>query len=301
MEGWILYRYSPTESNPGSYEINRFIEAANKRNIRLRVVSPKQFDLVVTRDDRKSIVLDGKSVPLPDFIIPRMGAKSTYFAFAVIRQLERMGVHSFNSSQSIGIVKDKMFTQQVLAASDLPVPKTMLAKQPVNIELVEKQLGFPAVVKTILGSQGRGVFLCDTRSGFEDLMQLVSATESKANMIIQEFIKSSKGRDLRVFVIGGKVVACMERLAKEGDFKANFSRGGEVRQFKISPEIEWLATESARILGLDIAGIDLLFDGEHFKICEANSSPGFRGIESCCNISIPDEIYDFIKIRLGLF
>jgi len=166
---------------------------------------------------------------------------------------------------------------------------------------VEKQLGFPAVVKTILGSQGRGVFLCDTRSGFEDLMQLVSATESKANMIIQEFIKSSKGRDLRVFVIGGKVVACMERLAKEGDFKANFSRGGEVRQFKISPEIEWLATESARILGLDIAGIDLLFDGEHFKICEANSSPGFRGIESCCNISIPDEIYDFIKIRLGLF
>jgi len=87
---------------------------------------------------------------------------------------------------------------------------------------VEKQLGFPAVVKTILGSQGRGVFLCDTRSGFEDLMQLVSATESKANMIIQEFIKSSKGRDLRVFVIGGKVVACMERLAKEGDFKSNF-------------------------------------------------------------------------------
>ena len=301
MEGWILYRYSPTESNPGSYEINRFIEAANKRNIRLRVVSPKQFDLVVTRDDRKSIVLDGKSVPLPDFIIPRMGAKSTYFAFAVIRQLERMGVHSFNSSQSIGIVKDKMFTQQVLAASDLPVPKTMLARQPVNIELVEKQLGFPAVVKTISGSQGRGVFLCDTKSGFEDLMQLVNATESKANMIIQEFIKSSKGRDLRVFVIGGKVVACMERLAKEGDFKANFSRGSEVRQFKTSPEIEWLATESARILGLDIAGIDLLFDGDHFKICEANSSPGFKGIESCCNISIPDEIYDFIKIRLGLF
>jgi gamma-F420-2:alpha-L-glutamate ligase len=255
----------------------------------------------VTRDDRKSIVLDGKSVPLPDFIIPRMGAKSTYFAFAVIRQLERMGVHSFNSSQSIGIVKDKMFTQQVLAASDLPVPKTMLARQPVNIELVEKQLGFPAVVKTISGSQGRGVFLCDTKSGFEDLMQLVNATESKANMIIQEFIKSSKGRDLRVFVIGGKVVACMERLAKEGDFKANFSRGSEVRQFKTSPEIEWLATESARILGLDIAGIDLLFDGDHFKICEANSSPGFKGIESCCNISIPDEIYDFIKIRLGLF
>ncbi|MBU4128686.1 RimK family alpha-L-glutamate ligase, partial [bacterium] len=116
-----------------------------------------------------------------------------------------------------------------------------------------------------------------------------------------EFVQTSSGRDIRVFVIGGRVVACMERMSRDGSFKANFSRGGEVRAFKINPAIEWLATESTRILNLDIAGVDLLFDGDHFKICEANSSPGFQGIESCCEVSIPDEIYDFIKVRLSIF
>lgn len=100
--------------------------------------------------------------------------------------------------------------------------------------------------------------------------------------------------------MGGRVIACMERISSDGNFKANFSRGGEVRAFPPSKEIEWLATECARVLNLDITGIDLLFDGENFKVCEANSSPGFRGIESCCDVSIPDAIFDFIKIRLGL-
>ena len=99
---------------------------------------------------------------------------------------------------------------------------------------------------------------------------------------------------------GGRVVACMERIARYGTFKANFSRGGKVKAFPISREIEWLATDCARVLNLDIAGIDLLFDGESFKICEANSSPGFKGIESCCDISIPDVIFDFIRVRLGI-
>ncbi len=298
MRGWMIFKRM---EDPEPYEIRRFREVAEERGIELRIISPEQFDLIVTRDDRKSILIDGAYEPLPQFLLPRMGAGTTYFALAVIRHLERLGVHTFNSSQSIEVVKDKLYTQQILAESDLPVPKTMLVKYPVNVELVDRQVGFPVVVKTISGSHGNGVFLCEKKANFKDLMELISATKPNVNIILQEFIARSCGRDIRVFVIGGRVVACMERMARDESFKANFSRGGEVRAYEINPEIEWLATESAEILNLDIAGIDLLFDGDHFKICEVNSSPEFQGIESCCGVSIPDEIYNFIKVRLGIF
>ena len=140
------------------------------------------------------------------------------------------------------------------------------------------------------------------KAQFVDLMDFIHASKGDAtNIILQEFVKKSKGRDLRVFVIGGRAVACMERIAKQGDYKANFSRGGEIRNFKITRDIQWLATETSRILDLDVAGIDLLFDGRHFKICEANSSPGFEGIEKCCEIDVPKEIFKFIRVRFNLF
>jgi len=285
---------------PEAYEIKRFLEVASENGIEMQVFRPDQFDLIVTQEDRKSISIEGESVSLPNFLLPRMGAGTTYFALAVIRHLERLGVRSFSPSQSIDTVKDKLFTQQILAENNLPVPKTMLVKFPVNVDLVERYLGLPVVVKTLSGSQGIGVFLAESKSNFEDLMQLIEATNGKANIILQEFISSSKGLDLRVFTIGGRVVACMERKAREGSFKANYSRGGSVSRFEVTPEIEWLASETSRILGLDIAGIDLLFDGEHYRVCEANSSPGFEGLEKCCQVNIPQEIYDFIRIRCGM-
>ena len=301
MKGWILYKDSAAGLRPEAYEMHRFIEAAKERNIEIRVVKPEQFDLIVTRDDRKSILLDGEVVPLPDFLIPRMGAGTTYFALAVIRHMERLGVHVFNSSQSIETVKDKLFSQQILAERNVPFPKTMLAKYPVDVNLVEQHFGFPLIVKTLSGSQGSGVFLSETPSNFRDLMELIHTTSPNANIILQEFIEDSRGKDLRVLIIGGRAVACMERVSTDESFKANFSRGGEVRKFEMTPEIEWLATDTAQIFGLDIAGIDLLFDGDHFKVCEANSSPGFEGIEKCCEADIAGLIYDFIKVRLGMF
>jgi gamma-F420-2:alpha-L-glutamate ligase len=176
----------------------------------------------------------------------------------------------------------------------------MLAKFPVDSTRVDKMMGFPVIVKTLSGTQGSGVFLSENKTKFEDLMQLIQAAKSTTNIILQEYIKTSRGRDLRAFVIGGRVVACMERQAHDSSFKANFSRGGQVKAHPITPEIEWLARESSRILELDIAGIDLLFDEGHLKICEANSSPAFEGIEKCCDISIPDEIYNYVKLRLGV-
>ncbi len=301
MEGWILYKKSFEEITPDEYEINRFIETSKKQGITIKVISSKEVDLVVTREDRTSIIFRGQGVKLPTFIIPRRGSATTYFDLSVIRHLERLGVYSVNSSHCVETVRDKLFTQQILAENNLPVPKTMLVKFPTDVNFVEKYLNFPVVVKTLSGTQGNGVYLIENKHNFEDLMGFIEASKQNTNIILQEYIASSHGRDLRVFVVGSRVVACMQRTSQGGAFKANFSRGANVTQYEITPEIEWLATETTRLLDLQIAGIDLLFDKDHFLVCEANSSPGFKGIEKCCDIDIPHEIYKFIQIRLGVF
>lgn len=198
MRGWILYKETATQLKPELYEIQRLLDAAKADNIDLQVYAPDEFDLTVTREDNKSILLNGQPVELPDFIIPRMGSGTTYFALAIIRHLERLGVYSLNSSRAIETVKDKLFSQQLLAEKNLPTPKTMLVKFPVDIELVQSHLGFPVVIKTLSGSQGSGVFLSHKPREFDDLMQLIEATNKNANIILQEFIANSHGRDLRV-------------------------------------------------------------------------------------------------------
>ena len=301
MIGWIIYKNSLSDVKPETFEINRLVEEAEKQDIDMRVLAPEQFELIVTRDDRKSVMVDGEVQQLPDFVLPRMGAGTNYFGLALIRHLERLGVRTFNSSQSIDTVKDKLYTQQILAEYNLPVPKTMLIRSKVDVNLVEKHLGFPVVVKTISGSQGSGVFLAETKSKFIDLLEMIIAYKENATMILQEFVESSRGMDLRVLTIGGRAVAAMKRYSGNDSFKANYSRGGKVEPFEINPEIEWLALETSRLLNLDIAGIDLLFDGDHYKICEANSSPGFEGLESCCQVNIAEEIYNFLRVRLNRF
>lgn len=301
MRGWIIYNENDTEIISERREVNRFVEVAKEEGIDLTVLNPKQIDLFVTSQNRTSILVDGEKTTLPDFVLPRMGAGTTYFALAVIRHLERLGVPCINSSQSIEVVKDKLFTHQILAENNFPVPKTMLAKFPINIDLIESNLGFPSVIKTLSGTQGKGVFLADTKKSFKDLMQLIEITNSKVNIIIQEFIKDSYGRDLRVLVVGGRALACMERSAAGDGFKSNFSAGGSVQAFELTPEIEWLSTEACKATGLEIAGVDLLFDGSHYKICEINSSPGFIGLESCCDINVAKEVFRYLKIRFGIF
>ena len=298
MKGWLLYQETAGSTKPDVYSRRRLVQVAQQERIDLQTYKPEQFDLVVNKEKEKKILLNGEEVPLPDFILPRTGAGTTYFTLAVIRHLEGLGVKSFNSSESIEIVKDKLFTQQLLAKHNLPVPKTMLVKFPINSNIVSKCLGFPLIVKPLSGAQGIGVFLAVSKPRFEDLMQLIEATNSKANIILQEFVSLSKGRDLRVFTIGGRAIACMERKSKRGRFKANYSQGSSIKRIVLTPEIEDLAYRTSKILGLEIAGVDLLFDGEQFKVCEANSSPGFEGLEKCCQVDIPQAIYDHIKRAL---
>ncbi len=296
MKAWILAK----KENFDNYENGRFQEEAKRTDIELLMVVPEEFDLIVTKEGRKSILHNGSPVNLPDCLIPRMGAGTTYFALAVIRHLERLGVFILNSSQSIETAKDKLATLQILSATNIPIPKTMLAKFPLNIDFVEKEFSCPLILKTVSGSEGKGVFLCENRGQFEDLAEFMeNSRDSKINVIFQEFVSSSKGKDIRVFVVGGRPIGAMLRTARAGKFKANVAAGGSVVKFDLNPEVEWLAVESARLLALDIAGVDILFDGDNYKVCEVNSSPGFKGFEKATGLNIPQEIYRYIQVRLG--
>jgi len=299
MKGWILYNAAAVRGE--HYSAHRLLEAGKDIGFDLQIVEPEMVDIVVTKDSPNSIVLNGEYTDLPDFVIPRMGVSTSYYALALLRHLERLNVCTFNSARTIELVKDKLHTEQILARNKLPVPKTMLVKFPVDVDLVEAQLGFPVVIKTLSGTLGVGVFLSESKQKFVDLMELITALRSTATILLQEFIEDSRGTDLRVLVVGGRVVGCMQRCSTDGNFKANISRGGIGKPFKATPEIEWLATETTRILNLDIAGVDLLFDGEHFKICEANSAPGFEGIDKYLGKDIATEILKFVRIRLGQF
>lgn len=295
MKLWILAK----KENFDSYENRRFKEVARQMGTELTMVAPEEFDVIVTKEGRKSILHNGSTVELPDCLIPRMGAETTYFALAVIRHLERLGILILNFSQSIETAKDKLATMQLLASNNIPIPKTILAKFPLNIAVVEKEFAYPLILKTISGSQGKGVFLCENRAQLEDLADLMEISKDpKVNVILQEFVSSSKGNDIRVFVVGGRPVGAMLRTAREGKFKANFSAGGTVAPFHLNPEVEWLAVESARLMGLEIAGVDILFNGDNYKVCEVNSSPGFEGFEKATGLSIPQQIYNYILVRL---
>jgi gamma-F420-2:alpha-L-glutamate ligase len=192
--------------------------------------------------------------------------------------------------------RDKLKHLQILSAANVPIPKTLLVKFPVDTDFVEREMGFPIVVKTVVGTQGSGVHLCKDRESLSDLVEFVEANNPIAQLVLQEFLEESKGIDLRLVVIGGRVVAGMQRTAKRG-FKANVSQGGSAEEIDPSPSLRWLATEVARVLDLDMTGIDFLKCNKYgYRICEVNSAPGFEGLEKYCDIDIADYIFQFLNV-----
>ena len=295
MNGWILHKKELGEV----YETDTLVEEFEKQGIKVRVVNPQDVDIFVDRDDRKSILVGGVSRALPDFVIPRTGSGTTYFIKAIIRHLERLGVILINGSSSIDAVKDKLYTQQVLGESNLPVPKTLLVKHPINVDLVETNIQYPMIIKTLSGSYGAGVFLVENRKQLKQLLKMAEITKPSYNIIIQEFIEDSYGKDLRVLVVNGKVVGCMMRQSIDDDFRANITRGGEGIPYQIDEQIDWLGGECSRLLQLDIAGVDLLFNKEGYSICEVNSSPGFEGMDKYCKTNIAEQIVTYVKHKIG--
>ena len=295
MKLWMLGNRLTTEM----YERERFIEESEKSGIDFTVAFADEIDLIVSRDDRKSIRYRNDVVSLPDALLARTGSGTGYFNLSVLRQFERLNVLTLPNSTSIEASKDKLYASQILAQAGLPIPKTMLTRFPCKSETVEKQVGFPCVMKVVTGSHGAGVFLCEDAKQFEDLSELISSLDTKNSMIIQEYIKESEGRDLRVIVIGGRVVGAMQRSSTDGSFKANISRGGQGKAYDVDDEMEMLAIQVAKVLDLDIAGVDLLFHTDGYRICEANSAPGFEGFEKALDINIPQKVFDYVKLRCG--
>lgn len=296
MQGWILYKRSKEELTDVDHGVMRFLSAAKSLQIDLQVYKPEQFELIVSDKENKSILLNGTRVALPDFLLPRLGAESSYFALAIIRQLEKLGVYICNSTNAIESVRDKMLLSQLLAQSKLPFPKTMLVKFPVPVSVVEREIGFPLVIKNTSGARGIGIHLCESIRYFGDLMDLIATHSGSHQMILQQFISESYGRDLRILVLGERVIGCMQRIANNS-FKANYSLGGRVESYQLTPEIENLAIDCAKLFNLDFAGIDLLFSSEGFKVCEANSSPGFKGMEEATGQDIAKQILNYVIER----
>lgn len=301
MEVWILYGDDVESTADLAHEVRRFRSEAEAMGITLKVYKPEQFDLLVTIEARDSILIDGNPVPLPDVVYPYFNHNDhSYFSLAIARQLERMGVLIYNNAECIEMVRDKLHTHQVLAESGLPTPDTMLAKFPVDIDLIESTIGFPVVVKTLNGALGIGVFLIENQKAFKELMDLIGQTNPNLQLIFQKFVAASKGRDLRLFTVDGEVIASMERRAKEGDFKANYSSGGSVHFFEADEEAIELAKRTVAALNIQIGGIDLLFlEGGGYTICEANTFPGFKGLEKASGVNVAGKILEAMQRRLA--
>lgn len=301
MEVWILYGDDIESTADLAHEVRRFKAEGENLGINVSVYKPAQFDLLVMEEVRDSVMINGEPVPLPDVVYPYFNHNDhSYFSLAIARQLERLGVIVYNNANTIETVRDKLHTHQVIAEAGIPTPTTMLAKFPVDIALVEKLLGFPVVVKTLNGALGIGVFLVENAKAFKDLMDLIGETNPNIQLIFQQFVEASKGRDLRLFTVDGEVIASMERRAKEGDFKANYSSGGSVHAFQPDQEAIDLAVRTSKALNIQIGGIDLLFKaGGGYTICEANTFPGFKGLEKASGVNVAATILKSMEKKVN--
>lgn len=292
----VLLLTKKVEKN--EYETARLMESFASKNINARACNPDDFDIIVNDDLQKGIKYRGKDFELPKLVLCRMGAGILPFQLAVVRHFEQAGVPCINSSISIEIVKDKLRTSQILSRNHIAIPNTMMVRMPIDEQLVKNNIGFPCVVKVVTGSFGEGVYLCEKQRDYHKLMEFIDNLGHKKTMIVQEYLGERVGEDLRVLVIGGKVIGAMKRTAPVGDFRANISSGGTGESFPVTDEIDFLARETARALNLDIAGIDLLFDNRGFRVCEANSNPGFVGFEKYCHVDVADEITEYIRFKI---
>jgi glutathione synthase/RimK-type ligase-like ATP-grasp enzyme len=287
-----------SKQDTNDYETKRLLESFSSKNISTSLKHPDNFDLAISQDFQSSIKYKSETLELPKLVLCRIGAGILPFQVAILRQYEQIKIPCINSSNAINTVKDKLLTGQILAANNVSIPRTMMVRYPIDLGLVEENIGFPCVIKVVTGSYGEGVYLCEKKRDYKKLMEFVDNLGAKKTLIVQEYLGHRPGEDLRVLVIGGKVLGVMKRTAPDGDFRANITGGGTGESFPLDDNIEFIALETAKILGLDIAGIDLLFTENGYAVCEANSNPGFSGFEKYCGIDVADRITDYIRYKI---
>ena len=271
-----------------NYSNRRFREEAKALGLQLQVTDPLELELVLRRKE-PMIFRNGRQLDSTDVVLPRMGASITNYALATLTQFEMMGVPIVNSPQSIQQTRDKLRCVQRMTLHDIDIPRTVIIRHPSGLDdAIEMVGGFPIILKLLSGTQGVGVMLVENMTTLTSTLDTLWSLGQ--DILIQECVRESIGRDVRVIVIGGEVVAAMRRQARIGEFRANIHRGGVASEISLDDAYVRTAVAAARIVGLDVAGVDLLESSFGPKVIEVNSSPGMEGIEAATGKNIVREI-----------
>ncbi|MBW3695825.1 30S ribosomal protein S6--L-glutamate ligase [Vibrio sp. T187] len=279
--------------NENLYSTLRLKQAGEARGHQVDVIDTLHCDIDITSNNPK-IRYMGAELPQYDAVIPRIGASITFYGTAVVRQFEMMGTFCVNESVAISRSRDKLRSLQLLSRKGVGLPKTGFASRPDKIQdLIKNVGGAPLVIKLLEGTQGIGVVLAETNKAAESVIEAFMGL--KANILVQEFIEEAKGADIRCFVVGNKVIAAMKRQAGEGEFRSNLHRGGTAQLVKLSKEERATAINAAKIMGLNLCGVDILQSKNGPVVMEVNSSPGLEGIEKATGKDVADMIFEFIE------
>lgn len=279
--------------NAGLYSHQRLREAAESRGHELDIIDTLRCYMNIA-SRRPSIYYNGEKLVGYDAVIPRIGASITFYGLAVLRQFEMMGVYPLNESVGIGRSRDKLRSMQLLAREGIGLPVTTFAHDPKQTDEVMAVAGdAPIVIKLLEGTQGIGVVLADTNRSARSVIEAFRG--AKVNILVQEFIAEAGGTDIRALVVGGRVVASMQRSGAEDDFRSNLHRGGSATAIKISPEERSTAVRAAKTLGLNVCGVDMLRSNHGPVVMEVNSSPGLEGIENATGKDIAGGIIELLE------
>lgn len=286
-------RFALLARNAGLYSHQRLIAAAVARGHDVDVVNTLHVHMNITAN-RPVLRYGGRTLPLYDAVIPRIGASVTHYGLAVLRQFEMQGVFPLNESVAIGRARDKLRALQILARAGIELPVTAFAHGPRSAEKVVREVGgAPVVIKLVEGTQGMGVILAETEASAKSIVEAFSA--ANVNILVQEFIGDTDASDIRALVVGGRIAAAMRRRGKPGEFRSNLHRGGLAEAVEITREEEDIARRAAAAIGLNVCGVDMLRSSRGPKVLEVNSSPGLRGIETATGVDVAGDIIAFLE------
>lgn len=284
--------------NPKLYSHQRLLEAGEARGHEIIMLNTLHCYMNICASEPTVHYRGGKILEHVDAVIPRIGANNTFYGTAVLRQLEVMGTYSLNDSLAIVRSRDKLRSLQLLSRKEVPMPVTGFAKSPLDTDnLIELVGGAPLIIKLLESTQGEGVVLAETRKAAHSVINAFKQLD--ANILVQEFIQEAAGTDIRCFVIGDRVVAAMQRTAKPGEFRSNVHKGGTVEPVELTEEEKQIAVKATKVMGLDVAGIDLIRSKRGSLLLEANSSPGLEGIEKATGLDIATMIIEYVESEVG--
>jgi len=281
---------------PNSYSTRRLVEAAKQRDHTVKVLNTLKFAIDL-QQGVPDLYYRQKVLSTYDAVLPRIGASITYYGTAVVRQCQEMDIFCANTSAGITNSRDKLRSLQILSRHHIGIPRTTFVRDKKDVlPAIERVGGAPVVIKLIEGTQGIGVLLAETINAAESIIELLQS--QKQNVLIQKFVAESKGKDIRAFVVGDRVVAAMRRVAQGQEFRSNVHRGGVAEGVDLSEEYVETAVRAAQILGLRVAGVDMLEGKSGPQIMEVNSSPGLEGIETCTGMDIAGSVIDYIAAQV---